>query len=604
VNIVHVTHEAVQKIGGIGAVLEGLITAPQYAETVERTVLLCPLFSREGTVDTRLGPGGEVLYSSLDGRTDHAQADAFRDIQQHYHVELVYGRRLLRDPLTGTEQWPEVVLIDVSRAAPDPVNAFKAKLHDAFGIVSTRYEESWDFEQYVRLAEPGLAAVRALRLVRRPQGADATALGAASSQSDCVVVAHEFMGVPTALAAKLHPDWGMKTAFYAHEVSPIRKIVEEHPGHDTMFYNVLKKSAEQGLYIDDVFGDQFGYFRHALVEASRHLDVTLAVGHNVVEELRFLTPKMAEADIRLTYNGIPAHEITVKDAMASKKRLQDYVEILLGDRPDHVFTHVTRMAPSKGLWRDVLVMHHIERAFRRTGQTAVLIVLSTEIGGPRSREDILHMERWWQWPVAHREGLPDLSGGEALFYAGVQAFNARSRNCKILFINQFGFDRQSCGNRMPKEMAFWDIRKGSDVEFGQSIYEPFGIAQIEALSFGSICVMSSVCGCASFVEKVAGPDRSPNVIIADYTDHHVKESTIEGYLDLSREARGAVCESVARGVAAEILDRLPTTPEQKAEFVRRGYELARQMSWDVIARDYFLTAMRDITTYSRSTGAA
>jgi hypothetical protein len=27
---------------------------------------------------------------------------------------------------------------------------------------------------------------------------------------------------------------------------------------------------------------------------------------------------------------------------------------------------------------------------------------------------------------------------------------------------------------MPADMEFMDIRKGSDVEFGQSIYEPFG----------------------------------------------------------------------------------------------------------------------------------
>ncbi len=588
-NVVHVTHEAVNKIGGIGAVLEGLITASPYAQAVGRTLLLCPLFSREGDCDRRLGPGGQVLYSSIDGRTDHPLAGAFQDIQHRYHVEIVYGHRLLRDPLTGTEQRPEVVLIDVNHAASHPVDVLKSGMHDAFGIVSSRYDHSWDYEQYVRLAEPGLAAV--------------CALGAAEPSDDCVIVAHEFMGMPTALAAKLHPDWGMKTVFYAHEVSPVRKIVEEHPGHDAMFYNVLRKSAEQGLHINDVFGDQFGYFRHALVEASRHLDVTLAVGDQVVEELRFLSPQMHDADIRLAYNGIPAHEITVDQAAGSKNRLQDYVETLLGHRPDYIFTHVTRMAPSKGLWRDISVMTGIETAFQESGMTAVLIVLSTEIGGPRSREDILHMERWWDWPVAHREGAPDMSDGEALFHAGVQAFNARSRNCKVLFINQFGFDRQSCGDRMPSDMEFWDIRKGSDVEFGQSIYEPFGIAQVEALSFGSICVMSSVCGCAPFARKAAGPDGSPNIIIADYTELDVVPDTIQGCQDLDRASRSALCERTARDVAGEILERLPTTLDEKAAFVRRGYDLARQMSWDVIARDYFLPAVHDITVRCESTGA-
>ncbi|MBN2560704.1 MAG: hypothetical protein JXQ75_07230 [Phycisphaerae bacterium] len=606
-SVVHVTHEAVHKIGGIGAVLEGLITAPHYVQAVGRTVLLCPLFTTKGDPDERLGPGGEVLYSSVDDRTNHPLADAFREIQQRYHVEIVYGRRLLRDPLTGIEQRPDVVLIDVNHAAAHAVDAFKAGLFETFGIVSSRYEHSWDFEQYVRLAEPGLAAVRALGAASghsdRTHSCDAcsrdTAFPAVATQArrlchGCVVVAHEFMGMPTALNAKLHPEWGMKTAFYAHEVSPIRKIVEEHPGHDTMFYNVLRKSAERGLSIDEVFGDQFGYFRHALVEASRHLDVTLAVGDQIVDELRFLSPKMADADIRLTYNGIPAHKITAEQAAASKKRLQDYLATLLGDRPDYIFTHVTRMAPSKGLWRDILVMKSIEERFRHVGKTATLVVLSSEIGGPRSREDILHMERWWDWPVAHREGMPDLSDGEALFYGSVQAFNARSRNCKILFLNQFGFDRQSCGDRMPAEMDFWDIRKGSDVEFGQSIYEPFGIAQVEALSFGAICVVSSVCGCAPFVSKVAGPDGTPNAIIADYTDLKLEPDTIQAYLALDRDARAAFDERVARDVAGRILDRLPGSQEEKAAFIHRGYELAREMSWDVIARDYFLPAVQGI----------
>ncbi|MFH1417636.1 MAG: hypothetical protein ABII12_05035 [Planctomycetota bacterium] len=588
-SLVHVTHEAVYKIGGIGSVLEGLITSPCYIEAVGRTILLCPLFSTDGEVHTRLGPGGEVLYSSLDGVTDHDAAGAFSEIENHFKVNIVYGRRLVRDELTGVQQRPDVLLIELSRMAPHCVDAFKAGLYEHFGIVSTRYEDSWEFEQYVRLAEPGLAAVRAL---------------GAATDDDCIVVAHEFMGMPAALAARMNPDWGMGTVFYAHEVSPIRKIVEEHPGHDTMFYNVLRECRRKGRYIDETFGDQFGYFRHALVEASRHLDVTLAVGRNVVEELRFLSPEMESADIRLTYNGIPAHPITLEEAAASKSRLQDYIETLLGYRPDYVFTHVTRMTPSKGLWRDVTVMKHVEEQFRRDGRTAALIVLSTEIGGPRKRQGILHMERWWDWPVAHREGMPDMSEGEALFYAGVQAFNARSRNCKVLFINQFGFDRQSCGDRMPADMEFWDIRKGSDVEFGQSIYEPFGIAQIEALSFGAVCVMSEVCGCAGFASQVAGPDGSPNVIIADYTDLGGAPNDIEGYKGLTREARIALDEEVAAEVAKEVLRRLPRTPEEKAAFVKRGYELARHMSWDVIARDHFLPAVDAIRSSRGQTPAA
>ena len=588
--LVHVTHEAVQKIGGIGTVLEGLITSTTYEQAVERTILLAPLFTTDGDVNDRLGGQGEVLYSSIDGKTDHPLAGAFREIEDRFRVNVVYGRRVLHDPLNGHLTRPEVVLIEVSRAWPGPVNALKGRLHDAFGLASDRYEQSWEFEQYVRLAEPGLAVIRAL--------------GAASDQSQCVVVAHEFMGLPTALAAKLRVEWGIRTIYHAHEVGTIRRLVDQHPGHDTMFYNVLRLAQRDGLRVEDVFGDQQSFFRHALVEASRHLDVTLAVGDWVVEELKFLSEDLAKADIRLAYNGIPAYEITADEAAKSKGRLQDYINTLLGYRPDCIFTHVTRMTPSKGLWRDLWVMRHVDEAFQRDGRTGVLIVLATEIGGPRRREDILHMERWWDWPVAHREGAPDLSDGEALFYAGVQAFNARARNCKIVFINQFGFDRACCGDRMPAEMDFWDIRRGSDVEFGQSIYEPFGIAQLEALSFGSLAVMSNVCGCAGFVRSVAGTAGTPNVIVADYTEYRAEEDTIEAYLGLDRSDRETHNERVARGVASDVVQRLPRNRAEKEAFIRRGYALAREMSWDVVADRYFLPAVRDICRRGDVAGVA
>ncbi len=49
---------------------------------------------------------------------------------------------------------------------------------------------------------------------------------------------------------------------------------------------------------------------------------------------------------------------------------------------------------------------------------------------------------------------------------------------------------------------------------------------------------------------------------------------------------------------------MPRTPDEKAAYIQRGYELAHKMGWDVIARDYFLPAMQDITSGSRAKAAA
>jgi len=573
-NIVHVTHEAIGKIGGIGAVLEGMLTNKVYLDATGRTILVSPLFTIEGPIQNRLGPGGEVLYSSVDGFVQTGYSDAFRHIEKYFNVDIVYGRKLFEDKRTGVKSMPEIILIDVRQTNSRPMNEFKGQLFDHFGIESNRYEHLWEYEEWVRLAPPAIAAIKAI--------------GAAPHEASTIVVGHEFMGIPTALAAKIDNECDFKAVFYAHEVATVRRIVEEKTGHDTMFYNVMKAAQEDGLSLPEVFGDQSAYAKHVLVDASRHCDSIFVVGDYVGDELKFLSHDFASAEINLAYNGIPAYHISLEEKKRSKARLQQYCQNLLGFEPDYIFTHVTRLVRSKGLWRDIRVLEHIEKELRSLHKTGVMILLSTEVGARRTR-DIMRMESEYHWPVVHHEGLPDLSGGETAFYTAVQEFNAKSRNIKMLFVNQFGFERQCCGMRMPEDMEFMDIRKGSDVEFGQSIYEPFGIAQFEPLSFGGICVISSVCGCAGFIKKICNPEEIRNVIIADYTDlNGMKFNDIEDMLKIDMGVRNQLEHHISEKVAMEIFARLPKNDDETVEMIRTGYELAEQMSWDVAVENYIL----------------
>lgn len=576
---VHVTHEAIGKIGGIGAVLEGLFTSENYNEEIGRSILVSPLFSTEGDVSTRLGPDAEVLYSSIDGLTNTSYYQSFRHIEQTFNVNIVYGRRTFTDHRHGTKSSPEVILIDVTRMEESPVNDLKAGMFHDFGIRSDLYENHWDYEQWLRLGPPAIAAIKAI--------------GAADQSTSTVIVAHEFMGMPTALTAKLDKSYDFKTVFYAHEVATMRPIVEKNSGHDTMFYNVMEQAHKDGLYVNEVFGNQNHFFKHALVDASRFCDTILAVGDYVVKELKFMAPEFELADIDLTYNGIPAYEISLEEKLQSKRKLQDYCNNILGHKPDYVFTHVTRMTPSKGLWRDFRVLENMDKDFQEKGKTGVLLVLSTETSKRRKR-DIREMEAEYNWPVAHREGMPDLSGGEAKFYTGLQEFNARSRNIKAVLINQFGFDMQSCGHRMPYDMEFMDIRKGSDAEFGQSIYEPFGIAQLEPLSFGGICVVTNVCGCAGFVKDVSKDKDVKNVIVADYTDlgDNNWRQDIEDFMLIDKEARDEIEHKISRDVAKELCSRLPENDEEMKLLIASGYDMAKHMSWDAVAKNYVLKSIR------------
>ena len=575
---VHVTHEAIGKIGGIGAVLEGLFTAQSYIDEIDRSILVCPLFNCDGDVSTRLGEDGEVLYSSIDGLTNTSYYQAFRHIEAMYNVNIVYGRRTFVDEPHGTKSSPEILLIDVTRSEEGPVNEVKAGMFREFGLKSNMYENLWDYEQWMRLGPPALAALKAI--------------GCAEPDCETVIVAHEFMGMPTALAAKLDTSFDFKTVFYAHEVATMRPIVEKNMGHDTMFYNVMEHAHEKGLSVNEVFGDQTHFFKHALVDASRFCDTILAVGDYVVKELKFMAPEFDLADIDLTYNGIPAYEISLEEKLNSKRKLQDYCDNLLGLRPDYVFTHVTRMTPSKGLWRDFRVLENMDKEFGEKGKTGVLLVLSTETSKRRKR-DIYDMEAEYNWPVAHREGMPDLSGGEAKFYTGLQEFNAKSRNIKAVLINQFGFDMDSCGQRMPYNMEFMDIRKGSDAEFGQSIYEPFGIAQLEPLSFGGICVVTNVCGCAGLVNEVASGQDVKNVIIADYTDLGSENwrKDIEDLLAIDKQTRDYIEHEVSQKVARQLCDRLPENDGEMQALLSSGYDMAKHMSWNAIVKNYVMKSL-------------
>ena len=587
--LVHVTHEAARKVGGIGAVLDGMLTSGAYHEAVARSILVAPLFTSEAAATERLGPDGDVLYSSLDGLVKNQYAASLAKVEREYKVNVVYGRRTLRCPWSRLTSSVEVLLIDIARVNQQKLNQFKGLLYDKFGIRSDRYEQFWDYEQYVRLAQPALAAVQAL--------------GACRPDTDCLVIAHEFMGMPTALAAMLHPAATFRTVFYAHETAPVRKIVEESPGHDTMFYNVLAHARDHEHYLRDVFGDMSGFFKYPLVKASQSCDNILAVGQYVAQELRFLSPDFDKANIDVVYNGLPAWRINVQEKLTSKKKLQDYAEILLGYRPDYVFTHVTRLVTSKGLWRDLRVMRNLEAELLKKGQTAVLFVLSCEVPY-RDPKDIHNMEQWWHWPVVHREGHGDLTAGEALFYSGVQEVNAQSRAVKVVFVNQFGWSRETCGQRMPEDMSFVDIRRGSDVEFGQSTYEPFGISQLEPLSFGTLCVVSEVCGCVGFARAVNGKQGVPNVIVADYTDIGPGRADLKGLLETNRAKREVIEDRVAADVALEILKRLPKSEAELAKLIDSGYKLASKMNWEEVVSRYVLPALDRACRWDQSLASA
>ena len=568
--VIHATHEAVQKMGGIGTVLEGLVTSPSYQKAIERTFLVGPLHAASD--EDRIAREGKVLYSSITGTDGGPVGRKLDRVVEKFNVNLVYGRRRLTDSSTGASAEAEVLLVDSTYLNRRLENNLKLNLFTAFGLESDRYEASADFLLHLRVAGPAYEALAAI--LTRTKGPH-------------FVLAHEYMGMPLALKAAFEGRPDFRTIFYAHEVATARALVEDSPGHDTMFYNVMSRALESGLDVQAVFGDQSGYYRHALVERSRFCDRIFAVGDRTCDELRFLG--LDDEKIDLVYNGIPAVEISARERNASRSLLQEYAESLLGVRPDVVFTHVTRMVTSKGLWRDLRVLEHLDPMFAAEGLTGVFFVLSTVVG-TRHPDDVARMEAEYGWPVEHRSGSPDLLGPELDFWADVSSYNLRSTAIQVVFVNQFGWDPASCGSRMPEDMAFVDLRKGTDVEFGQSIYEPFGIAPIEPLTFGALCVVSSACGCLGAVARATDGDQMPNLVEADYISR-IGPMELEDLRGIGGGERARLEGERSREVAERILQRLPRSDVERKQALEAGYRVAEKMSWDHVCTDLFLPGL-------------
>ncbi len=577
--LAHITHEAVDHIGGIGTVLAGLITSKNYQSQVRRTILVGPIQDHLATdPESRLGDGGTVLYSSIDKIDRVNLASKLRPVEWAFNVAIVYGKRpyrLLGEDVTGEA---EVLLIDVFQTNPDRLNVFKLRLWQTFGLDSSRYEKSWDYEEYVRLAEPAFYALTALLN---------------DQDLPCIMFGHEFMGMPAALAAILDGQEKFLTVFHAHECATARHIVEGHPGHDTMFYNVLNQSRHQNRYLEDVFGDHDHLLRHALVKRAHLCDGIIAVGDRTRDELLWLDPHFSDVPIDLVYNGLPVDRVDIKSKLQCRQMLLDYSRLLVGSQPDVLMTHVTRPVISKGLWRDLKVCHALDERFVAMGKTAVLYILTTA-GGVRRSQDVQAMEKHYGWPITHREGYPDLVGPEVSLNRDIETFNNDHQAIRVVLVNQFGWSRGRIGSRLPEGMTMGDFRRATDVEFGLATYEPFGISPLEPLGCGALCVVSSVCGCQSFVNYVSGSEDKPNVIKADFTQLD-RVHCLDELMGMTQAQRDHIEHRVAGEVARQLFDRLPWTDGDRALLLDAGQTLADQMNWDRVVENSLMPMLERIT---------
>jgi hypothetical protein len=269
--------------------------------------------------------------------------------------------------------------------------------------------------------------------------------------------------------------------------------------------------------------------------------------------------------------------------------IEEYVKSLLGFKPDVILTHVTRLVISKGLWRDITLLHYLDEIFHSKNLKGAYILLSTFIATGRPSEDIMRMEKEYGWPVNHRQGWPDLMGMEAEAYSYLEIFNKKSKAIKAVFLNQFGFDREKCGLRFPEEAQFIDLRIASDAEFGFSTYEPFGIAQLETIPFGGTAILSSSCGSVSLLDKVFQDAKIKPYYAVDFIckGNKVKcEELIKNNLTI--EKRTSIEREVFKEHANSIFEIIPTTDKERMKYLENALLYSPKLCWEHIVKRYFV----------------
>ncbi len=584
--VVHVTHEAALKIGGIGAVLDGLLSTEAYNAFARRTILAGPwpswdanqmqrILSRRSRLQVRWASHFDIW-----GQVPSELGKKLRQVETRLHVEILYGNAKYGD-FTH-----EVVLVNPLQVVRQDVERFSYSLWADYGIEVSRYGHDIEFQRFIDLAVP---LAHALIALTPDQDAESSRYS---------LIAHDWMGLPTAFAMRhLQPrNWNL--FFYAHEVAPVRRIVEEHEGHDTRFYNVMRHGLSEGLYADNLFGPQHDLFKTPLIHAAAHCDGILAVSDLVAQELRFLGANFKGRAIDLAYNGIPFRSTTVAEKVAARSLLQDYCVNLFGFVPDVILSHITRMVQSKALWRDAKVLGYLARVLHYAGKSAVLFVLSTSTPTGRDPNHVFGWEAEYNWPVGHRTDNGDLVGPEvSFFFDVVEGFNRSHANVKIAFVNQFGWEQTLCGSRMPTAMDFEALRVGTDGEFGLSIYEPFGIAQLEPLTHGAICCASSACGCGGLVQRVQQQGVPvPLYVEADYISLPDADwiQNAQDALGVHYGVRNHVEETVSFDVAMQIQSLLAQNDTTRVLQLEAGLAASKEMSWERMAEQYFLPALERV----------
>lgn len=625
--LVHLSYEATRTLGGMGVVLEHLVSAPEYRQAFPRTLLVSPTvrpcglgsYAPEESLARDLEAHGEVFYSGLRRDNPERWTRVFQPVEEKHDVSFVYGRR---EAPGGPV---EVLLVDLTdvlrgyRVRLGTLPGFLARLHTLLGVdlpfdcrgprpapwrgLSRVWRQRFGtrlgaapwvnrlFREAVRrglVDAPALDHDAMLAIALAEPVFDALERLRPKEGAGTVILAQEHLSLPLAYKALLDGRAWCRTVYYAGEVRTPRVLVEYGEGgqgaSDARFYNIQRLGLEQGKTLDEVY--PVGTWPSFQILRNGHLcDRVGAVSASVADELRFLDARYALQPVTVVPHGHRPIETGWDAKEAARAKVLAHARAQWGRDFRLLLTHIARDEVCKGLWRDVDVCEHLATLLPPERKPALLVLVT-------------------EWS----EAAP--SDNLRALKARVDAFNAKDAGLHIALVNQ---------PTWPAGLDFTrdDLHRATDVSLGQSLYESHGLAQLEALGCGAVCVISGVSGARRALKAVCerqglSEAAHPNLVVSDPVADARAEGlahSVETWKALSAsELRGAELRTAAR-VAEEVVRRLPRDAHEGRLLLATGWALSERLRWEPLIREQLLPLLRfpkeearDVSDWSAALG--
>jgi hypothetical protein len=605
--IVHISWEALYSLGGGSVVLKNILTSPSYLSAGYRTILVSPLFlpvdsedfTRREDPHKTIEREGEILYSSLYG-IEQSYGTLLKPIEDKYNVSILYGtRKLLHNEEETVEI--EVLLVDLSdnidcsciymQTLPQFIARLNTNLKTDLETVSVS-SHGWLYKWFSRLCMKllkvrfgGSFFVRWLQqkgleldvlkyahidddylfgmMLAEPAF---DAIDAITGSSQCIMMAQEYFSLPALYKARLDGGKRFRLVYYSGEVRPVKTMIEYGDGRacfnsEFRFYSLMRVGLAEGQSMSDMF-DVASHSNFKLIRQAHLCDTVGAISHSVAEELKFLNPEFQQKDIHVAPHGNNFISTSLKDKLDASSRLKAYIEKEIGFVPDHILTRISRPDVCKTLHRDIFLCEKLAERLQPDNRKFVLIVVTT-------------------WNIRN---IPNTI---VRLLSQVDHFNETQKHSKILLFNQFDWP---LGTQLSRE----DLLRATDCILGQASYESFGLAQLEPLSCGAICVISGVSGARYCLEDICQKEGTvlgdyPNIILADYSLFpNASDLTIEQIKQLTELEQFSYEHKVAEKISAQLNSRLPHDSKLREMLIESGAYLSKKMLWDEIIRTKFL----------------